>query len=336
MKHLVYLGNKLSSAGRTQSTIDTLSTLLRAEGFTVTTASKQTNKVLRLCDMLWTILRHAKQADYVLIDTYSTQNFYYAYLCALLCRFLRLPYIPILHGGNLPQRLESHPQLSASLFKKAFINSAPSNYIKAAFERLGYTNVKCIPNSIILKAYPFKERNIQTINLLWVRSFSEIYNPKLAIRVLHGLLERGITATLCMVGPEVDGTLAATKSYAKALKVTVTFTGQLSKAEWIALSQDYNVFINTTDFDNMPVSVIEAMALGLTLVSTNVGGLPYLIDNNITGVLVPPNNADAFIEALLVLRQDRKNTAAMVSRARAQAAVYDWNSVKKLWLAHLK
>ncbi|MBQ0769357.1 MAG: glycosyltransferase family 4 protein [Bizionia sp.] len=335
MKHLVYLGNKLSTAGHTPTTIDTLSTLLSAEGFIVTTASKQTNKIVRLLDMLWTLLRYAKRTNYVLIDTYSTQNFYYAYFCALFCQFLKLPYIPILHGGNLPKRLESHPKLSAALFNKAYINCAPSYYIKTAFERFGYTNVKYIPNSISLNFYPFKVREMNTINLLWVRSFSEIYNPKLAVGVLHGLLERGISATLCMVGPEVDGTLAQTQAYAKTLQVEVTFTGKLSKEEWIALSADYNVFVNTTNFDNMPVTVIEAMALGLPLVSTNVGGLPYLIEHNVTGVLVSPNDADAFIEALLNLQKDTLHREKIVVNARAHAETFDWDSIKALWVATL-
>jgi len=335
MKHLVYLGNKLSTAGHTPTTIDTLSTLLSAEGFIVTTASKQKHKIFRILDMLWTIARYAKRTNYVLIDTYSTQNFYYAYSCALVCQLLRLKYIPILHGGNLPNRLQTHPKLSATLFKRAHINCAPSYYIKEAFKREGYTNVIYIPNSISLSAYPFKAREMSTIKLLWVRSFSTIYNPKLAVRVLHGLLERGINATLCMVGPDVDGTLTQTQAYAKTLQVEVTFTGKLSKEEWIALSADYNVFINTTNFDNMPVTVIEAMALGLPLVSTNVGGLPYLIQQNITGVLVPPNDAEAFIEAVLSLQNDRLHRERLIENARVHAETFNWDTVKALWIATL-
>ena len=68
----------------------------------------------------------------------------------------------------------------------------------------------------------------------------------------------------------------------------MNFTGKLSKQEWRDLSKDYNVFINTTNFDNTPVSVIEAMALGIPVVSTNVGGLPFLITDKVDGVLVEP------------------------------------------------
>ncbi len=335
MKHLVYVGNKLSKSGRTQSTIDTLSTLLQAEGFIVNTASTHTNKLLRLGDMVWTIIKYAKRTDYVLIDTYSTQNFYYAYICALFCQLLGLRYIPILHGGNLPKRLETHPKLSAALFKKAYINCAPSPYIKAAFLHCGYTNVIGIPNSVTIHTYPFKMRVMDNINILWVRSFSEIYNPKLAVNILKGLHQRGISAGLCMVGPEVDGALKATKNYAKTMNVDVTFTGQLSKTEWIALSEDYNVFINTTDFDNMPVSVIEAMALGLPIVSTNVGGLPHLITQEETGVLVPPNDADTFIESILQLKQDDSLREKLVRNARTQAEAYDWEVIKTLWISTL-
>ena len=59
------------------------------------------------------------------------------------------------------------------------------------------------------------------------------------------------------------------------LEDSVTLTGRLSKNEWISLSRDYDIFINTTDYDNHPVSVIEAMALGLPIVTTNAGILSH-------------------------------------------------------------
>ena len=80
-----------------------------------------------------------------------------------------------------------------------------------------------------------------------------------------------------MVGPDKDGSLEKTKQYAKEKGVLhrVRFTGGLSKTEWIELSKDYNIFINTTNVDNTPVSVMEAMALGFPVISTNVGGVPF-------------------------------------------------------------
>ncbi|EPR74569.1 Glycosyl transferase, group 1 [Winogradskyella psychrotolerans RS-3] len=138
-----------------------------------------------------------------------------------------------------------------------------------------------------------------------------------------------------MAGPDTDGSLAKVKSHAKALGVTVDTPGKLTKTEWIALAKDYNVFINTTNFDNMPVSVIEAMALGLPIVSTNVGGMPYLIEDGSDGVLVPPNNTKAFVEAILKLKSNPEETQNRVTKAREKVALFDWSLLKEKWKAVL-
>ena len=336
MKNLLYIGNKLSSKGKTQTSIETLGKLLETEGFIVNTASSKSNKLLRLLDMMFSVLKYRKQADYVLIDTYSTSNFYYAYIVSQLCRLLKLGYIPILRGGNLPSRLEKSPVLSKAIFKNAYINVAPSLYMKSNFEDLGYGNVVCIPNSIALKNYHFKERTFSKVSLLWVRSFSKIYNPLLAIKVLKALKDENIDAELCMVGPDVDGSMQKARLLAEELDVDVNFTDKLSKQDWITLSESYNIFINTTNFDNMPVSVIEAMALGLPVISTNVGGMPFLIEHNKTGVLVTPNSEEAFVKSIKELLDSPDKTKEIERLARKQAALFDWEIIKYQWIKVLQ
>lgn len=336
MKNLLYIGNKLSKTGKTETTIETLSTALRQEGYTVFVFSDKKNKVLRLFEMLLAIIKYSKKVTYVLIDTYSTSNFYYAYLSSQLCRFLRLKYLPILHGGDLPKRLKTSPILSKALFKNAYINVAPSTYIKSEFETQGYTNIIYIPNSIKIENYAFKKRDFEILKLLWVRSFSEIYNPLLAVKTVKALVDENIPASLCMVGPDNDGSLQKTKAFAQSLNLDVTFTGKLSKPEWIALSSDFNVFLNTTNFDNMPVSVIEAMALGLPIISTNVGGLPFLIQNEKEGILVNPNSEKDFVEAIKRMQADPEKTYEMILNARKKAEQFNWEIVKKQWTTTLK
>jgi glycosyltransferase involved in cell wall biosynthesis len=331
MKSLLYIGNQLKDSKGTVTAIDVLGPLLEQEGYKLYYASSKQTKFLRLIDMMLTVFKTRKKVDYVLIDTYSTLNFYYAFFVSQLCRCLKLKYIPILHGGNLPARLLKNPILCGALFNHAFKNVSPSNYIKSEFEAYGFSNVLCIPNIIEITNYPILTKDFSSIRMLWVRSFSNIYNPKLAIDVLKRLQDQGLEATLCMVGPEKDGSLSEVKQYANSLDLSVHFTGKLSKQEWIEVSKDYNIFINTTNFDNMPVSVIEAMALGLPVVSTDVGGLPFLIDNNKDGILIEPNNSELFVTAIKELLVKPELTNTMIWSARKKAEQFDWEIVKKQW-----
>ncbi|WP_242091597.1 glycosyltransferase family 4 protein [Aestuariivivens sediminicola] len=337
MTSVLYIGNNLKDRRRNITGIAHLGPLLEQEGIQVFYASSQRNKVVRLLDMLYTCWKYNKKVDYVLIDTYSTLNFWYAVWVAQLCRMFKLKYIPILHGGNLETRLKQSPLWSQRLFNHAHVNIAPSRFMENTFARYGYTHLKYIPNSIDLDNYQFKSRPLQEPQILWVRSFSNIYNPELAVKVLKCLRDEGIKAYLCMVGPDSgDGSLEATKSLAEALELEVYFTGKLSKEKWIALSQDYNLFINTTNFDNMPVSVIEAMALGLPVVSTNVGGMPYLITHEKDGILVNPNAEAEFVDAIKILISNPERLKAMTMAARQKAEAFDWSVVREQWLTILK
>ena len=335
-KRLLYIGNKLANANATITTLDSLSDKLRLEGYEIITASSKKNKFLRLCSMLFSVIKNRNYTELVLIDTYSTQNFWYAICVAWLCRRFRLPYIPILHGGNLPNRLISNKKTCEIYFKKAKMNVAPSYYLKEAFENAGHDNLVLIPNSIDIEKYPFSERTIETPKLLWVRSFSKIYNPKLAISIFAIVKEKYPEAELCMVGPEKDGSLLECKKLAENLQLKVKFTGLIPKNEWIKLSENYNIFINTTNFDNMPVSVIEAMALGLPVISTDVGGIPSLIKNREEGLLVAPNNALAFVEAIAYVLGNDMLIQSITKKARMKVEPYSWNEVKNMWILLLE
>ena len=332
---IVYVGNIVSGHGKTATTIETLGKLLQKEGVDIRLTSNKKNKILRMLDMLWTVFRFQKKAQYVLIDTYSTSNFYYAYLVSKLCILLKIKYIPILHGGNLEERLQHSKVKSDVIFKNANVNVCPSLFLKNIFSKYGYENLIHIPNNIELSDYPFKNRANVNAKLLWVRSFAEIYNPTMAIKVAESLKVKGIETSLCMVGPEKDASFQKTKQLASELNVGVKFTGKLSKHDWIKLSTEYDIFINTTNFDNTPISLLEAMALGMPVVSTNVGGIPYIIDHQKDGLLVEQNNKDEMVNAIESLLNSPELVQKLTKNARNKVEKFDWEVVKLDWKALL-
>lgn len=329
-KKILYLGNKLSKHGINKTTVETLGENLTKSGFDVVSYSSKKNSFLRILDMLFGILKH-RNSDYILIDTYSTSAFWFAFFGSQLARILHIKYIPILHGGDLPNRLASNPKLCKMIFSTSFTNVSPSEYLKFHFEKFGVSNVICIPNSINLSDYTFKERHNFTPNLLWVRAFAEIYNPKMAVDVLQLLQKKYPSATLTMVGPDKDGSLEITKNYANQLNLKVTFTGKLSKTEWTDLAKTQDIFINTTHFDNTPVSVLEAMALGLPVVSTNVGGLPFLISHLRNGYLVNDNTTSEMVEQIENIINFPSQTIEIISNAKSMISKMDWEVVENQW-----
>ena len=216
------------------------------------------------------------------------------------------------------------------IFNHSYKNVAPSNYLKTAFEEQGYA-VDYIPNILEIDRYQFKTREELNPKLLWVRAFKHLYNPMLAIEVLLLLKEKFPKATLCMIGPAKDNSFDQVKNKVKTLGLEndVEFTGVLSKEDWHKKAEDCDIFINTTNFDNTPVSVMEAMALGLPVVSTDVGGMPFLIESGVDGILVGKENAEVMSNEISKLVES--NNVGISKKAREKAESFAWKNVKKKW-----
>ena len=118
-KTLLYIGNKLSSSKTNPTTHTMLEKGLTGEGYKVISASPYKNKFLRLSHMKLVFFQNYRAAEYVLIDVYSTQNFWYAVLTGRLSRFFNKKYIPILHGGDLKNRFKKSPKATKRLLKHA-------------------------------------------------------------------------------------------------------------------------------------------------------------------------------------------------------------------------
>jgi glycosyltransferase involved in cell wall biosynthesis len=334
-KRILYIGNNTSKKTKYGSSILLVSSLLKKEGYIVKVVSDKKHILYRLLDMCFSIIKYRNQTDYILIDTFSSLNFYSALFTSQLARLLKLKYIPVLRGGNLPFRIDKNPYLSRLIFSNSHINVAPSNYLKVAFEKRKYITV-LIPNILTLEDYTYLKRKEIKPNLLWVRAFKKLYNPILAIKVLSLVKKELSEVRLCMVGPQKDDSYTEVVSLVKKLHLedAVEITGVLPKNVWHQKAEGFDILINTTNFDNTPNSVIEAMALGLTIVSTNVGGMPYLIDHNVDGVLVGKESPELMANAIIKLIKE--NNQRLSSKARVKAESFGWETVKEQWFKILQ
>jgi hypothetical protein len=147
LKSLLYIGNKISHHGYSPGVIETLGKQLESVGFKVYYAGTYKNPVMRFAQMVYKTIIKAKSVDFILIDTYSTNAFWYAFTTGMIARALNTKYIPILHGGDLPSRLNKSKWACSRLFNNSYINVAVSGYLNHAFEVQKYS-VTLNPNSI--------------------------------------------------------------------------------------------------------------------------------------------------------------------------------------------
>ncbi len=328
------MGNCLAGIGANPTTIDVLGDKL-AEDFEIIKVSNRSNILLRILDMWWTIIVNRKKVDVILIDTYSTLAFHFAWTSASWAHLFKIPYIPFIHGGDFSRRIEISPKLVNKFLKYADRIITPSGYLKEKISPLVSGKTVVIPNFLDLKQYPYeKHSSIERVKMLWVRALADIYNPKMAIDVLNILHSKGIKeATLTMVGPDKDNMKESLLDYAqnKGLSKAISLVGRLTKKEWLAMAKDFDCFINTTSVDNTPISVMEAMALGLPVISTDVGGIPFIIDNRVDGLLVSVGDVNGMADAICLLKEKASLYNDISQTARNKASEWDWEVIKMKW-----
>ena len=327
-----FLGNKIGFySGPNQFIVDSL----LKEGINIKYASNKVNKFKRFAEFCKLIITERKNAKIAFIDTYSTQAFYFSFFVSFLCIILNIKYVLVLHGGNLPERFHKSSKLIKWIFQNAFEIISPSKFLqqKAIDSKLRIPLV--IPNPIELARYKFKQREKIGPRLLWVRSLQSIYNPTMALEVVQKLKVKYPTIYLTMVGPDKGNLLTKLKEeiVAKQIKNNVKFTDKLTLVEWMTLSEDSDIFINTTHIDNTPVSVLEAMMLGLPIVSTNVGGIPFVIGDKINGLLCNDNNVEEMCRLIDLLISDPQLVKRLTLNARRFVDEnYSSEKVLKAWI----
>jgi glycosyltransferase involved in cell wall biosynthesis len=330
---VLLVGNFLSASKGTRGVCEDLALGLKAAGWSVITTSSRPGRVARLADFLLTIWRERNRYQVAQVDVYSGPSFRWAELVCWALRMVRTPYMLTLHGGNLPSFAMSSDERVRHLLKSACAVTTPSAYLFESM-RVYREDLVLLPNSIDLEKYHFKHRNCLALNLVWLRGFHDIYNPSLAVRVVALLAKEFPSVTLVMIGPDKgDGSLKLAKELARRLEVLdkITFAGPVPKGttpQWLSKG---DIFLNTTRVDNTPVSVLEAMACGLCVVSTNVGGIPYLLTDGCDALLVPGDEDTAMATAVRRLVTEDGLAERLSRNGRKKVEGFGWENILPEW-----
>ncbi len=308
-----------------------LSDLFAGAGYPVISTSAKLNRYARLLDIAQTIVSTRNDIDILIIEVYGGRSFVVEDIASRLGNRFGKHIVMWLHGGALPEFMARYPKWSHRVLKRAGVLVTPSAYLARALAAHGFT-AHVVPNVIDREAYPFRLRKLARPRLFWMRSFEPMYDPALAVRVLARLRESTPDARLVMAGRD-GGYESETRQLAEQLGVAgaVEFIGFLDLPGKLRVGQDCDVFINTSQVDNTPVAILEACAMGLPVVSSAVGGIPDLLTNGETGLLVNERSAAAFASAIEQLLHNPDLVERLSSRGLDLADQSSWQRVRPQW-----
>jgi len=207
----------------------------------------------------------------------------------------------------------------------------PSGFLKTVFNEYGY-DAAIVPNIIDLNRFSVRPSvNSMAVNnphIVVTRNLEAIYDNATAIRAFHRVKQSVSGATLTVAGAGPEKTMLSDLVSKLGLDDAVRFTGRIDNDAIAALYQSADMMINASLVDNMPISILEALASGVPVVSTGAGGIPYLVEDGKTALLVPKKDPDAMAAAMLRILKCSDLTESLRQNGITSLERYTWDSVK--------
>lgn len=237
-------------------------------------------------------------------------------------------------GGAADFLARSQRQVRFSMRQVAAL-IVPSGFLVNVFQRFGIA-AEIVPNILDLARFhpadaarpgAAARQGGPRSQVVVARNLEAIYDNATAIQAFALLRQRlpGALLTVAGSGPEA-GRLQALV-LALGMNDAVRFTGTLDRDAMAALYATADVSLNPSLTDNSPNSVLESMASGVPVVSTDVGGVPFILEHGRTGLLVPPGDAQAMAAALYRLLTDEALWQSLATASQAEVQRYAWPQV---------
>ncbi|KKO62160.1 Phenylacetate-coenzyme A ligase [Janthinobacterium sp. KBS0711] len=295
---------------------------------------------LRLPLLLWRLWRTANTVDLFHIMANSGWSWHLQAAPALWIASLKgKPALLNYRGGEAAAFLARAPRLVAFSLRRASAIVVPSAYLAGVFEQYGHT-AHIVPNVVDLQRFtlatPAAPPSADGPCILVARHLESLYDNASAVRAFAIVREAFPAARLVLAGDGPQRAALARLARSLGVNDAVRFTGPVDNAAMPALYQASDIVLNPSLADNMPNSVLEALACGVPVVSTNVGGIPALLQDGVTALLVPPGDPSAMAHAILALLRDPPRAQAQVRAGLAHAATFGWPDIAPRLAAHYR
>jgi glycosyltransferase involved in cell wall biosynthesis len=344
---VVIVGPLPPPAGGMSDQVIQLSELLRQEGALVDVV--QTNPpyrpawvgsirglraLVRLVPYAVALWRAARAADVFHVMANSGWAWHlFATPAIWVARLRDVPCIVVYHGGEADAFLSRSASLVAPTLRSASVLVVPSGYLQRVFEAHGLKS-RIVPNVVDLSLFrPGAARLSGAPHVVVARNLEPLYDIPTALRAFAQIRQRTVGATMTIAGSGSERDPLARMADELGLEGAVRFAGRLSRDEMAELLARADLMLNPSTVDNMPVSILEAMASGVPVVSTRVGGIPYLLDDERTALLVEARNPSAMADAASRLLRDKALAQRIRDAAAADVRQYAWPRVRGLFAA---
>lgn len=306
--------------------VELLQKYLRSEGHSADIFSTKRPILQRLLLPIQ-LLREARGYDVLHIHCCSGWGFLPAVIGITIGRWLKKRIVLTYHGGGGEKFFGKHPRLVHHFLTRTNTNIVLSGFLAKIFDKhhIPYT---IIPNIIELDDSQFRLRETIRPCFICTRAHETLYNIPCILKAFQLVQKEIPEASLSLVGNGSEHENLIHFSQELNLR-NVTFIGRVGNNEIYRQLDQADIFLSSPTIDNMPVSVLEAMNAGLLVISSRVGGVPYMIKNNTTGLLFESHNHEELAQKMLWAAANQTVTKAIIQQAHRAVSNYRWEIIKE-------
>jgi glycosyltransferase involved in cell wall biosynthesis len=278
-----------------------------------------------------TLLLRVRRYDVIHVFSASYFSFVLAPTPALLvARLYGKKIVLNYHSGEAEDHLTRWRRSAIPTIRLVDEIAVPSDYLVRVFAGFGL-RARAIFNTIDTRAFRFRARHLLRPVFLSNRNLEPHYGVDRILRAFAIIQQHFPAARLTVAG---DGSQRVPlETLARELKLqNVNFTGRIEHENVCALYDDADVYLNGSEIDNQPLSLLESFACGLPVVTTDAGGIPYIVTHERTGLLVRCGDYEAMAREAMRLLQDVTLAEHITKQALEECQKYSWAAVRNQWL----
>jgi len=233
-------------------------------------------------------------------------------------------------NGEAEDHLARRPITTVPIMRLADAIIVPSGYLVDVFARFGL-RAQSIVNTVELDRFCFRARRPFRPVFLTSRSLEPLYNVPCILQAFALIQEQIPSARLIVAGSGSLRRNLETMSEELGLS-NVEFRGGVPFDAMPALYNEVDFYMMAPNLDNMPGTIIECFASGLPVVTTDAGGIPYVLTHEQTGLLAACDDHRALARHALYLWENQEVAAAIAARAYKSVQQYTWTHARERWI----
>jgi glycosyltransferase involved in cell wall biosynthesis len=267
--------------------------------------------------------------DVVHVFSASYWSFLLAPVPALVfARLLRKPVIVHYHSGEADDHL-TRWRTARGFLRLASEIVVPSSYLQRVFAAHGFRS-RVIHNIVDTSRFHYRKRVSLRPALLSVRNLESYYDVENTVAAFALLKTRFSDATLTIAGS--GSHQRALQRFAQQLGISgIRFLGSVAPSELPPIYEAADIFVNSSILDNQPVSILEAFASGLPVVSTPTGDIAAMLRGGDAGLLIDARDPADMADAVTRFLEEPGLAVKLADRARTEVESYTWRCAGDQW-----